>query len=248
MNDINLPMTLWRRVALRTIMTWLSGFWNSVTSVLGSMPISWVDFVTLIIVCVGFIHGRKRGLSEELLDTIQWIAIIVVGALFYRLLANAMTLGPLNVSLATYCVLSYIIIALVIKILFVLFKRRFGQKLVESDIFGRFEFYGGMGAGALRWACMYLFFLSILHAPSYTAEELAQRQKEVEYNFGNDFFPSISKIQETVFKNSLTGRGVDTYLGRFLLEPSSADVGALRGDNSMAKRRERDVDVIMGGK
>ena len=228
-------------------MTWLSGFWNSVISVLGSMPISWVDFVTLIILGVGFVHGRKRGLSEELLDTVQWVAIIFAGAFLYRMLADLLNTRPV-LSLATYCVLSYIIIALVIKILFVLFKRRFGQKLVESDIFGRFEFYGGMAAGAVRWTCMYFFLLSILHAPSYSAEELAQRQKDVEYNFGSDFFPSISKIQDAVFKDSLTGRGAGAYLGYFLLEPSSADVGALRGDNSMAKRRERDVDAIMGGK
>src|SRR5687768_17160322 len=142
-----------RFVAPPSFMTWLSGFWNSVTSVLGSMPISWVDFVTLIILCVGFVHGRKRGLSEELLDTIQWVAIIVAGAFFYHMLADLLNTRPL-LSMTTYCVLSYIIIALVIKILFVLFKRRFGQKLVESDIFGRFEFYGGMGAGALRWTCM----------------------------------------------------------------------------------------------
>ena len=229
-------------------MSWLSGFLNSVANMVGAMPISWVDFLTVIIVCVGFIRGRKRGLSEELLDTIQWIAIIVAGAFLYRLLANAMTLGALNMSVATYCVLSYLLIALVIKIVFVLFKQRFGQKLVESDIFGRFEFYGGMAAGAVRWTCMYFFLLSILHAPSYTAEELAQRQKEVEYNFGSDFFPSVPKIQESVFEKSLTGRGADTYLALFLLEPSSADGGALRGDSSMAKRRERDVDAVMGGK
>lgn len=249
MNRANLPMApLAGRSRPAPIMTWLSGFWNSVTGVLGSTPISWVDFLTIIIVCVGFIRGRKRGLSEELLDTIQWLAIIVAGAFLYRLLADALTLGALNMSVATYCVLSYLVIALLIKIVFVLFKQRFGQKLVESDIFGRAEFYGGMAAGAVRWTCMYLFLLSILHAPSYTAEELAQRQKEVEYNFGSDFFPSVSKIQDAVFKKSLTGLGADTYLSLFLLEPSSADAGALRSDKSMARRRERDVDAVLGGK
>jgi uncharacterized membrane protein required for colicin V production len=229
-------------------MNWLNGFWSSVNGVLGTMPIGWVDFITLIILCVGFVRGRKRGLSEELLDTIQWLGIIVAGAFFYRVLANAMTLGALNMSLATYCVFSYIIIALLFKIVFTVFKRRFGQKLVESDIFGRFEFYGGMGAGAVRWACMYFFVLSILHAPHYSDTELAKHRKDVEYNFGSDFFPSISKIQNSVFKESLTGRGADMYLSRFLIEPASADTDALRSDKSMAKRRERAVDVIMGGK
>jgi len=237
-----------RDVAPHSFMNWLNDFLSSVTGVLGSMSLGWVDFVTLIILGVGFIHGRKRGLSEELLDTIQWILIIVAGAFFYRTLANAMTLAPLNMSLATYCVLSYIVIALVLKLVFTFFKKRFGQKLVESDIFGRVEFYGGMAAGAVRWTCMYFFVLSMLHAPSYSDAELAQRQKDVEYNFGSDFFPSISKIQDSVFKKSLTGRSADAYLGTFLLEPASTDTGALRSDNSMGKRRERDVDVIMGRK
>ena len=228
-------------------MNWLHGFWNSFVSVSGSLPISWVDFLTLIILCVGFVHGRKRGLSEELLDTFQWIVIIVAGAFLYHRLADLLNTRPL-LSLATYCVLSYIIIALLLKIVFSVFKRRFGQKLVESDIFGRFEFYGGMAAGAVRWTCMYFFVLSIVHAPYYSPEELAKHQKEVEYNFGSDFFPSISKIQDSIFKQSLTGRAADMYLAQFLLEPSSVDVGALRGDNSMAKRRERDVDVIMRGR
>ena len=212
-----------------------------------SLPISWVDFVTLIVVGIGFVRGRKRGLSEELLDTFQWITIVVAGAFFYRQLGELMNQRPV-LSPVTYYLMSYILIALVTSMVFMFFKKRFGQKLVESDIFGRFEFYGGMMAGSVRWLCMYFFLLSMLHAPQYTAEELARRKKEVDYNYGSDFFPIIDKIQAEVFAVSLTGKGAEEYLARFLIDPTSQDAKPLRGENSMAKRRERAVDDAFGTK
>ena len=224
-------------------MNWLYSF----AKMFDGLPISWVDFLTLIMLGVGFVRGRKRGLSEELLDTIQWLAIIVSGAFFYHTLADLLNMRPL-LSRASYCVVSYVIIALVLKLVFTFFKRRFGQKVVESDMFGRVEFYGGMLAGMVRFSCIFFFFISILHAPNYTPEEIAKHKKDVEYNFGSDFFPSIYKIQTAVFKESLTGQGADKYLGRFLIEPASTADLALRGDNSMARRRERDIDAVMGGK
>jgi uncharacterized membrane protein required for colicin V production len=227
-----------RRVAGTKIMNFLKG---------GSIPVSWVDFVTIIVLCVGFVRGRKRGLSEELLDTLQWIIIVVAGAFAYRHIGALMNQRPV-LSLVTYYLLSYILVALVISAVFIFFKKRFGQKLVESDIFGRFEFYGGMAAGSVRWLCMYFFVLSMLHAPQYTEEELAERRRRVEYNFGSDFFPSIDKTQAEVFKVSLTGQAAEKYLGQFLLDPTSQDSKPLRGENSLAKRRERAVDDAFGSK
>lgn len=212
-----------------------------------NIPISWVDFVTIIVVGIGFVRGRKRGLSEELLDTFQWISIVVAGAFFYRQLGDLMNQRPV-LSPVTYYLLSYILIAMVVSLVFMFFKKRFGQKLVESDIFGRLEFYGGMLAGSTRWLCMYFFFLSMLHAPQYTPEELAQRKKEVDYNYGSDFFPSIDKIQAEVFAVSFTGKGAEEYLGQFLIDPTSQDAKPLRGENSLAKRRERAVDDAFGTK
>jgi hypothetical protein len=212
-----------------------------------TIPISWVDFVTLLVLCVGFVRGRKRGLSEELLDTLQWITIVVVAALFYRQLGDVMNQRPV-LSLISYYLLSYVIIGMVIASIFMFLKKRLGQKLVESDMFGRFEFYGGMAAGSVRWLCMYLALLSLLHGPQYSEEELAERKKRVEYNFGSDFFPSIDKIQAEVFKVSFTGQGAGKYLARLLIDSTSSDVEPLRNDRSLAKRRERAVDDAFGSK
>jgi hypothetical protein len=177
----------------------------------------------------------------------QWITIVVAAAFFYHQLGDTMNQRPV-LSPVTYYLLSYILIGMAISVVFMFFKKRFGQKLVESDIFGRFEFYGGMAAGSLRWLCMYFALLSILHAPQYSEEELADRRKRVEYNFGSDFFPSIDKIQAEVFNVSYTGQGAQKYLGRFLIDPTSSDAAPLRGENSLAKRRERAVDDAFGSK
>jgi uncharacterized membrane protein required for colicin V production len=225
----------------KTFMNWLHDLLKS----FGGFPIGWVDFLTLLVVCIGFVRGRKRGMSEELLDVLQWITIVVAGAFFYQTLGDVMNQKPL-LSKLSYYLLSYILIALGVSLVFLFFKKRLGQKLVESDCFGIFEFYGGMAAGSVRWLCMYLFVLSMLHAPYYSPEYLAQRAKEVNYNWGSDFFPAPCKIQESVFKSSLTGKGAEKYLERFMMESISGDAKALRDENSLAKRRERAVDDAFG--
>ena len=149
-------------------------------------------------------------------------------------------------SLLTYYILSYMLIALGIKIVFVLIKKKFGAKLVESDLFGRLEFYGGMFAGAVRFTCIFFFVLSILHAPYYSPEFLAKRAKEVDYNFGSDFFPHPSKIQTAVFKNSITGSASEKYLAVLLLEQIEGTSQNIRGDNSLGKRKEREMDAMLG--
>jgi hypothetical protein len=208
------------------------------------ISLSWVDFVTAAVLLIGFIRGRKRGLSEELLETTQWVTILGIGVFFYRPLGDLMAQQPW-LSRLTYYILAYILIAIVIKVVFLMIKRQFGEKLVESDLFGRCEFYFGMGAGVLRWSCMYLFVLSILHAPHYTEAEIEARRKEVEYNYGSDFFPGPHQLQAEVFKVSLTGKNVDKYLFFVLMSPTSGEATPLRNDNSMGRRREREIDNMM---
>ena len=87
----------------------------------------------------------------------------------------------------------------------------------------------------------------MLHAPFYSDEYRAQHKKDVEYNFGSDFFPSIMKIQDSVYASSLTGKGA-LLTGPLLMDQVSGDVTPLRGEHSMARRRERAVDDAYGRK
>lgn len=222
-------------------------WFNSITKFAGSLTVGWVDFVTILVICVGVIRGRKRGLSEEILDTAMWILILVAGAYFYRSLGDLMNQKSLLSKLACY-ILSYILIALGLKIVFTLIKSKFGAKIVESDMFGRLEFYGGMGAGAVRFTCIYFFLISLLHAPHYSAEFLAKRAKDVDYNYGSDFFPHPSKIQKAVFNDSFTGKITEKHLAVLLLEQMDGKSKVIRDETSMARRNERKIDQIMGGR
>jgi uncharacterized membrane protein required for colicin V production len=224
-------------------MEWL----KSIANLMSGWTVGWVDFVTLLVICIGIVRGRKRGLSEELLDTTMWLIIVVAGAFLYRIMGNLLIQKPI-LSLLTYYMLSYLAVALAVKIIFVLIKRKFGQKMVESDMFGRLEFYGGMAAGSVRFLCMYLFALSLLHAPHYSEEFWAQRAKEVDYNYGSDFFPHPCKIQKSVFQNSFTGKNAEKYLAILLIEQTDRSSNSIRDDRSLAKRNERKIDAIMNGR
>jgi uncharacterized membrane protein required for colicin V production len=48
------------------------------------VPISWFDFVVLVFVIVGILRGRKRGMSQELLDFFMWIGMVAAGAYAYK--------------------------------------------------------------------------------------------------------------------------------------------------------------------
>lgn len=226
---------------------WVSGQFWVLNMNLPTFTLSWVDLVTAVVVLIGIARGRKRGLSEELLDTVQWVIILVAGAFCYRYLGDLLNQKPV-LSRLTYHIFSYILIALVIKGIFTLIKKGIGQKLMEGDVFGRGEYYMGMMAGTLRWLCMFLFLLSILHAPSYSADYREQKAKEDAYNYGDISFPTVMSIQDEVFLNSLTGKYAGKYLGVVLMQPQSGQAKNLRDQNSLAKRREREVDSISFGK
>ena len=228
-------------------MSWLNGFFKFVVTIVNSIPISWVDLVIVAVLSAGIVRGRKRGLSEEILDLVKWILIVLAGALLYRQFGDFIY-HRTWFSLLSFYLFAYLFIGLSIWIVFSIIKQRFGQKLIESDVFGRFEFYGGMAAGMTRYACALLVCLSLLHAPFYSDAEREARKREVEYNYGSDFFPTVCKLQDSVFVSSMTGRGATKYLGFILMEPVSADSPRLRDDSSLARRNERTIDAIMGGR
>jgi uncharacterized membrane protein required for colicin V production len=211
------------------------------------VPFCYVDVVTAAVLVVGFLRGRKRGMSEELLDLLQWIAIVVVGGLFYRsvaqFFAGGSVMGPAGCNIT-----GYLLIALAIKLAVVFIKKGIGEKLVGSDIFGRCEYYFGMLAGMIRFGCVYFFLLNLVHAPYYSAEDLVAAEKYQERWFSDIRFPTFGTFQRDVFKESATGWAMDKYADAVLIQPSATGAGDLRNDNSMGRRRERTVDAVTGGK
>src|SRR5882762_1016131 len=137
-----------------------------------ALGVNWFDVVALVMVTVGVFVGRKRGMSAELLDLIQWLLIVFGAAMatdpFGRMLSDISGLSPVY----TY-VTAYLLTAIFIKLVFLTIKRMAGEKLVGSDVFGDFEYYLGMTGGAIRFACITLFALALLNAKPVTETELS---------------------------------------------------------------------------
>ena len=198
---------------------------------LDNLPFNWFDFFLLIWLGMGVFRGRKRGMSEELITFLQWIAIVVVCALGYRPLGiwvHSMTKLTLLVSY----VLSYLVIAGVVVGLFAFINRLVGGKLVGSDVFGKAEYYLGMPAWMLRFACMLLAGLAILNARLYTQKELQDYEKFQQDVYGSEYFPGLGVLQMDVFQRSLTGPVIHKYLAFVLIAPTPP------GEASKFKQKE----------
>ena len=202
---------------------------------------NWFDLVAMAILIVGFFVGRKRGMSLELLTVLQWLSIVFVGALacdpFGRMMAEYSGLNPT----LTY-ITAYLLTAIGIKVLFVLFRRMTGEKLVTKAVFGNLEYYLGMGAGVVRFACILLFGLALLNAKQVSKKEIEEQLKYQKDWAGSIYFPPFGTIQQAVFEDSLTGRAVKQFLSAQLINVDPSAAGA--PTETIGQRRTREIDEI----
>ncbi|MCX8089995.1 MAG: CvpA family protein [Verrucomicrobiae bacterium] len=183
------------------------------------LPFNWFDLVLGVVLLMGLFHGRKRGMSEELLIFLQWVAIVVVSAMLYQPLGERLvTLTSL--SRLTCYVTAYVLAGIGVTLLFLLFKRFLHGKLLGSDVFGRAEYYLGMMAGMTRFGCALLAGLALLNARAYTQEEIRAHQAYQTEVYGSEYFPGLQTLQANVFEKSLTGPLIRTHLGFLLIKPT----------------------------
>lgn len=200
------------------------------------------DLLVLALVAYGVFRGRKRGMSEELLDVLQWLLIVVLGAMFYsplgKLVQGSGAFSPLFSD-----IVAYVLIALILKLTFSMIKRNVGEKLVHSDAFGRFEYYLGMLAGSVRCLCILIFALSFLHAKYISDAERAATAKMQQDNFGSISFPTIGSLQQSIFYESYSGQFIKKNLKEQLIKPTGGS--APPPSDSIGRRRERAVEEVM---
>ena len=208
------------------------------------LKFSWIDLVTVGFIVVGITRGRKRGMSEELLDMLKWLLVVVTGGYFYQPLGEMLSQATLFSTFFCY-VAVYVAIIIFFKVLFAWLKRRTGDKLVGSDVFGSGEYYLGMVGGIFRYLCILVVGLALLNARYYTPEELKASAAYQESNFGTaGLFPTLSSLQSEVFKESFTGTMAKEYIGMFLIKPTHPDEKAV-GVNSIVRARERVVNEVV---
>jgi uncharacterized membrane protein required for colicin V production len=198
---------------------------------LDNFQINWFDFVLLIMILLGANKGRKHGMSVEMMVSLQWVAIVLLGACFYRPIGDMVAQSSAFTHLFCYIAV-YIGIALVVKMVFTLIKKGAGGKLVGSSIFGRGEFYLGMVAGGIRFACIVLAAMALLNARAYNSQEIATDLKYQKDMYGSDFWPHIYTTQAAVFRESLVGKAVKDHAEFLLITPTAPEIKTLkRKDN-----------------
>lgn len=201
----------------------------------------WFDFIVVAMLVVGFLRGRKRGMSVEFMDVIQWLAIVGVGAVLYQPLGSLMALSAGFGKLFGYLT-AYLVMAAVIKSVCTLFKRSIGEKLVSSESFGSLEYYMGMAAGIVRYGCMIIFFLALLNARLYTEAELKAQEQQQQKDFESIRFPTLGRIQNSVFKESFAGQ-ITRQVAPFLLiasTPPEASIGTIK------QQKDREYNRSLG--
>src|SRR5438874_6438005 len=206
---------------------------------------NWFDLCVLAVLIVGIIVGRKRGMSLELLSVLQWLAIVIVSAIacapLGKMLADFMVISPV----VTYSA-AYLFTAIAIKFLFYMIRRMAGEKLVSGTIFGNLEYYLGMVAGLVRFACIVVFGLALLNAKQVTKAELEAQLKYQQDWAGSIYFPPFGSIQRAVFEESLSGKAVKQYLSGQLInvDPKAGSVA----HENIGRQREREINEIMKSK
>lgn len=187
-----------------------------------TLPMNWFDVVLLAVLTLGLFRGRKHGMSEELMMLIKWLMILLVCAFTYEPLGSWLA-GVSPISLLGSYIMAYIAAALIIIGLFALVKHSIGGKLVGSDIFGRAEYYLGMGSGIIRFSCILLAALAILNARYFSPTEVRAREAFQNDVYGSNFFPGLDQAQITVFQTSLTGPWIKDNLGFLLIKPTKPE-------------------------
>ena len=206
------------------------------------LSFNWFDLCVLAMLVVGIVVGRKRGMSLELLSVLQWLTIVFVSAMasgpFGKMLADLSGITPV----LTY-ITAYLLTAIAIKVVFVMVKRMAGEKLVSGEMFGSLEYYLGMGAGMVRFACIVMFVLALLNAKQVSKAELQAQLKHQQDWAGSVYFPPFGSIQQAIFEESLSGRTVKQYLSAQLINTDTSAGGGPR--ENIGRRRDREIEEIM---
>jgi len=183
------------------------------------MPVNAFDVILLAVLVAGIYRGRKHGMSEELMNLIKWLMIVTGCAMVYVPVGQWLASSS-PFSLLYSFMFVYVGAMLLILGIFGLVKHRLGGKLIGSDIFGRSEYYLGMGGGMIRFACILIAGLALLNARYYSQKEAMEMRKFQDDVYGSNYFPTWQAVQEVVFERSLTGPWIKKNRSFLLIQPT----------------------------
>ena len=193
------------------------------TPATNGISFNWFDMVVVVVLGFGLFRGRRNGMSKELIPLIEWLVLVSVSGLGCPMLAGVLSSFLPNNFWDSFA--AYLTLAVVVFVIFAMIKHGVGDKLVKSDFFKGAEYYLGMMAGLVRYACMLLFVLALLNARVYTPAEIMRQTIADQKNFGGgsgsgfqgNFFPHLFTVQAGVFKESFAGSHVKTNAAMLLI-------------------------------
>lgn len=200
------------------------------------------DVFLIFVIGLGCWRGKKRGISEELLEFLQWLVTIVAAGFLYAMVGDLLVQTKLPHLWANMS--GYILVIIAISILFGFIKKSVGNKLIDSDFFGSWEYRLGMVAGAIRYLCMWIAVLSLLSARYFDAAAVAAERKYQEKEVGIVLIPSWGMAQRMALYDSFTGPYIRQYLAHQLMTPVG-HVKAGPSDNTLGKQQQRVLDDVL---
>ena len=198
------------------------------------------DALLIIAIGLGIWRGKKRGISEELLDFLQWLVTIVAAGFLYGLVGDLLAQAKLPRLWAN--IGGYVLVIIAISILFGFIKKSVGNKLVDSDFFGGWEYRLGGLAGGIRYFCIWIACLSLLSARYFDPAAVAAERKYQEKEVGGVLMPTWGMAQRMALYDSLSGPYLRQYLAHQLMTP----VGYVKtsSDNTLGKQQQRVLDDV----
>jgi len=202
-----------------------------------NLSFNWFDVALLAMLVVGYLRGRKNGMSREIVPTCMWLTVVLGAGFGHQILGQWLIesglAGKMLGGLAKYVnITCYLLMTIVIVMIYSLVAKRFREKVTGSNTFGSNEYYLGMGAGIIRYACILMFVLALLNAPFYSAAEIAVDQAYKarwygggEKGFSGDFIPSMADVQSAVFKKSFTGPFIENDMSFLLVHNGAIQPG-----------------------
>ena len=109
-------------------------------------------------------------------------------------------------------IFAYLLIGFGVHLVYLWIKHLIHQKLIGSDMFGRAEYYFGMIAGVVRFACMLIMVCALMNARIITKAERAKTEKVQSDAYSDIRFPTYGSIQQAVLFESFTGTLIETNL------------------------------------
>jgi uncharacterized membrane protein required for colicin V production len=216
-------------------------------SLLSTAKFNYFDCLAIVWLIIGLFRGRKQGMSQEVLPLLQWIGIVAAGGLLYWPFSSLIHQYTMFGTLWS-CITAYLLIAGGVHLIYLWFKQMLAEKLVESDPFGRAEFYLGMASGVVRFACILLAVMALMNSHVTTAAELAKTEHFQADNFSGIRFPTYGQVQQDVLFKSFTGSFVESKMKSVLI--ASINLGTPPKKQTLAQMRSQTLDdiVIQPGK